>query len=253
MSERPFVSFGTRLVALVVKQTALQSTVIDASELSPSPSTPDASTESRVVVALTRSRRNTSFLLFVSPETRLVARLSNTTFVPSAEISGSPDVLLPWLPLLVTLTRVVVALDRSWTKQSDRPLLSPETRLLASLANETFDPSSLSVVRIERLLACTPAELTLTRVVVPATRSRTKMSCWLFVSPATRLVATLAKATTSPSLSSHGPELLPLPSTPAELTLTRCVVPLTRSRTKMSSLAFRSPATRLVAALMKAT
>ena len=42
---------------------------------------------------------------------------------------------------------------------------------------------------LEQSLASVPSDATLTRVVLPATRSRTKMSEESFVSPATRFVA----------------------------------------------------------------
>jgi hypothetical protein len=82
------------------------------------------------------------------------------------------------------------------------------------------------------------------------------MSSALFVSPATRFVAALRNATYAPSDDMAEGELRPLkklPCTPAELTLTRSVVPATRSRTKMSAFAFVSLGTRLLARLVKAT
>src|SRR6266545_1522384 len=74
--------------------------------------------------------------------------------------------------------------------------------------------------RTLRSLACVPSEATLTRVVSAVWRSRTKMSISALVSPGTRLVAMLWKATTRPSLLVAGPELGSLPCVPSEATLT---------------------------------
>jgi hypothetical protein len=91
------------------------------------------------------------------------------------------------------------------------------------------------------------------RSVVFSTRSRRKMSRWLFVSPVTRLVAELVKATKRPSAESWGEPLMPLACTPAVLRLMRSVAPVARSCTKTSQVRFVSPGTRLSAALWKAT
>src|SRR5262245_49656326 len=63
----------------------------------------------------------------------------------------------------------------------------------------------------------------LTIRVVPACRSRQKMSWRPFASPFVRLVATLAKATYLPSYERVAPVLAPLPNTPPVLTLSRTV------------------------------
>src|SRR5205085_986013 len=98
-----------------------------------------------------------------------------------------------------------------------------------------------------------PCESTLTRLVLPALRSRTKTSLTAFVSPATRLLATESKATKRPSAEIAGRKVAPLPCAPCESTLTRLVLPVLRSRTKTSLTAFVSPATRLLADERKAT
>ena len=87
--------------------------------------------------------------------------------------------------------------------------------------------------------ACFPALDTLTRLVVPRFRSRTKMSAAPFVSPATRLEASDRKATKRPSAEIDGPPEPPFACFPALDTLTRLVVPGFRSRTKTSARAVR--------------
>jgi hypothetical protein len=99
-------------------------------------------------------------------------------------------------PLLVsTLARVVVRASRSRTNTSSKPLPSPRTRSLAGDAKTTWRPSAL--IRACRVLASgsPPAVSTVTRVVVPPCRSRTKMSSIELPSPATRSVALEANAT----------------------------------------------------------
>ena len=95
---------------------------------------------------------------------------------------------------------------------------------------------------IELLRARKPPGSELTRSVVPACRSRTKMSYVPLVSPGTKLVANEAKATKRPPAESEGVKLLPLPWAPPGPTLTRLVVPACRSRTKMSTLRWCRPA-----------
>ena len=80
-----------------------------------------------------------------------------------------------------------LAAQRVRTKASVTPLVSPWTRLLASDVKATSSPSAV-IAGAPRVLAlpCAPSAPTLTRVVVWCWRSRTKMSCVPFVSPATR-------------------------------------------------------------------
>src|SRR5437764_14043 len=59
---------------------------------------------------------------------------------------------------------------------------------------------------------------------MPVCRSRTNTSVAPFVSPTTRLVAALSKATKRPSAERAELKLAPLPSVPPEATLTRSVV-----------------------------
>jgi hypothetical protein len=78
--------------------------------------------------------------------------------------------------------------ERSRRKVSNLLLVSFGTRLLAIEANATHRPFALiSGVQLPSF-PWTPALLTLTRVVVLPTRSRTKMSNAWFVSPETRLL-----------------------------------------------------------------
>src|SRR5438034_4499637 len=83
-----------------------------------------------------------------------------------------------------------------------------------------------------------PPEATLTRSVVPVCRSWTNTSDTPFVSPATRSVAALSKATKRPSAERAEPKLVSLPSVvPPEATLTRSVVcaPADRPQRTVSS------------------
>src|SRR5690349_17156093 len=89
-----------------------------------------------------RSRTNASAAPFVSPGTRLVARLSNETQLPSAEIAGSLLVLFACTPAGPRFRRSVVPSWRLRRKMSVAPFVSPATRLLAKLANATNRPST---------------------------------------------------------------------------------------------------------------
>src|SRR5262249_2372238 len=86
-----------------------------------------------------------------------------------------------------------------------------------------------------------------------AARSRTNTSQSAFVSPATRSVAGVENATQRPSAEIEGEVLEPSAWSPPLEMLARSVVSLWRSRTKTSPNPFRSPETRLVAVLTKAT
>jgi hypothetical protein len=73
--------------------------------------------------------------------------------------------------------------------------VSLSTRFVARLEKATSRPSALVAGSNDPPSACPPLELTLTRLVCLVRRSCTKMSTAPFVSPATRFVAALAKAT----------------------------------------------------------
>src|SRR5438270_261408 len=136
---------------------------------------------------------------FVSPATRLFANEVNATKRPSAEIDGAKLVSLACGPWESTLTRLVLPVLRSRTKTSPAPFGSPATRLLALDRNATNRPSAEIDAAKLSPLACAPWELTLTRLVLPVLRSRTKTSPTPFVSPPTRLLAVESKVTKRPS------------------------------------------------------
>ena len=72
---------------------------------------------------------------------RLVARLQNATYLPSAPISGVKEDWLPLpVPLLLTLTKTVWPVCRSRTKTSDERFVSFGTRLSALLVKATKRP-----------------------------------------------------------------------------------------------------------------
>ena len=155
-------------------------------------------------------------------------------------------------------------LTRSWTKTSSTPLVSPAARLLARLSKATTRPSAESEGDKLTLSPWMPDESTLTLVVWPVRRSCTKMSREPFVSPPTRFVAALWKATICPSAERAAAALKSSPWTPAVLTLTRVVVTppgsskipfpsASRSWMKTSSAPLVSPGRRFVAELSKAT
>ena len=137
-------------------------------------------------------------------------------------------------PVLETLTLVVSPVRRLWTKTSTRSFVSPGARLSAAEAKATDSPSPLMHASRHARLLWVPAALTLTRSVVWASRSRTNTSYFPLVSPVTRLVAHEQKATYRPSALIEGVSDAPSACEPPVATLTRSVVPVRRSRTKMS-------------------
>src|SRR5207244_1701178 len=184
-----------------------------------------------VVVETISSWTNTSYARFASPATRLVAVLWNATKRPSAERAGPALASFPWVPSEAPLTRSVVPVCRSWTNTSVAPFVSPATRLVAKLTNATKRPSAESAGGKAKLrrpllpLPWVPSEATLTRSVVPVCRSWTNTSDTPLVSPATRSVAALSKATKRPSAERAETRLASLPSVvPSEATLTRSVI-----------------------------
>src|SRR5205807_2763028 len=90
------------------------------------------------------------------------------------------------------------------------------------------------------------AVVSVTRLVWPVCRSRTKMSITPLPSapPGRRLLAADAKTTNLPSALMPGLKLPALPCVPSVATLTRSVWPLPRSRTKTPVTPLVSPATR---------
>jgi len=96
----PFVSPATRLVAVLWNATKRPSAERAAPALAALPSVPSEATLTRSVMPVCRSWTNTSVAPFVSPATRLVAKLTNATKRPSAERAGGKAKLRrPLLPL----------------------------------------------------------------------------------------------------------------------------------------------------------
>src|SRR5690606_39797610 len=70
----------------------------------------------------------TCALPILSPATKLLANEVNATYRPSALIAGEPELLLPCTPVDETLTLVVTPQNRSCTKTSSNPFVSPGTK-----------------------------------------------------------------------------------------------------------------------------
>src|SRR5437870_2793555 len=190
-SYAPFASPATRLVAVPWNATKPPSAERAAPALGPFPWVPSEATLTRSVVPVCRSWTNTSVAPFVSPATRLVAVPWNATKPPSAERAGPALKPFPWVPSEATLTRSVVPVCRSWTNTSVAPFVSPATRLVAVSWNATKRPSAERTGPALKPFPWLPPDATLTRSVVPVCRSWTNTSVAPFVSPATRLVASL--------------------------------------------------------------
>jgi hypothetical protein len=85
----------------------------------------------------------------------------------------------------------LAGVPESRRKTSLNPLVSLATRLVARLENAVKRPSALFHGSWLVLLPSMPLESTLSRIVSPVVRSLRKTSPNPFVSPATRLVASL--------------------------------------------------------------
>jgi hypothetical protein len=136
-SHARFVSFGSRFSAVLANATWRPSEETLGFWLIPLACVPAPRTLTRSVVAVVRSRRNTSQKPFVSPAARFDAWLSNATQRPSAEIDGLPLPAFAWPPPVSTLARSVVPATRSRTKTSAASFVSEEIRVEASLTNAT--------------------------------------------------------------------------------------------------------------------
>src|SRR2546428_83045 len=158
-------------------------------KLSPLPCAPWESTLTRLVLPVLRSRTKTSLTVFVSPPTRLVATELNATKRPLAEIDGTKLAPFSCAPWESTLTRLVLPALRSRTNTSLAPFVSPPTRLVAIELKATKRPSAEIEGTTLSPFSCAPWESTLTRLVLPALRSRTNTSLAPFVSLPTRLAA----------------------------------------------------------------
>src|SRR6266850_6059775 len=122
--------------------TTWPSVEIDGRKQSPFACLLDESTLTRSVIPVVRSWTKMSTDLFESPVTSLDDSLWNATSRPSGEMAG--QVLLPftWLPEESTLTRSVIPVERSCTKTSPQPFVSPETRFELPLSKATNRPSA---------------------------------------------------------------------------------------------------------------
>ena len=105
---------------------------------------------------------------------------------PCAPIDGSLLQPLPGRPEVATLTRVVVRRVRSRTNTSSVALPSRGTRSVAGELNATYRPSALIAETLLWSFPGRPEPDTLTSVVRPARRSRTKTSTLSLTSPRTR-------------------------------------------------------------------
>ncbi len=112
----------------------------------------------------------------VSPGTRLPAWLATATLTPSGRNAAWRLWPSPCAPAALIGRRVTAPVTRSLTKMSVRPLVSPATRLSASLANATLVPSGEKIALKLSESACAPDAAVETRVIAPLIRSLTKMS-----------------------------------------------------------------------------
>ena len=216
--------------------------------------TPLAALETRVTPPVVRSFTNTSARVLVSPATRLLARLVNVILVPSAEISGKKPVSpFPCVPSAAVETRAMAPVVRYLTKTSARPLVSPATRLLAVLVKATKLPSRDSEAPVLKPLPSVPSAAVDALTMAPVVRFLTKMSLLPLVSPATRLVAALWKATIRRSAVITASMLLPLLWLPSAAVETRAIAPVPRSLRKRSVKPLVSFGTRFEAVVEKTT
>ena len=152
---------------------------------------------------------------------------------------------LAGVPSLFTEARVVVPAVRFRTKTSPASV-SPSAKFVAKEKKDTCWPSAEMDGSRLSLSPCASLVLTETSCVVPATRSRTKMSSMRFVSPETRFDASECIATYRPLLETERP--MPpdarLPWRSLLLTETRWVVPVGRYQRNASLVLFVSPETR---------
>src|SRR5918995_1246118 len=185
---------------------------------------------------------------------RLVAPLEKVIRSPTADIAAElvEESPLAWTPSLVTEASLVRRVVRSWTKTSlVEPASVSPTSVRARLWNEMWRPSAEMDGTQAASSACCPSLETDTRVVSPVARSWRKTSPMSLVSPGTRLVAELRKATKRPSAEIAGSHADRLAWAPSEATDTRSVRPVARSRTKTSTSPFVSPGTSVGALLLK--
>ena len=166
-----------------------------------------------------------SVRLLVSPDTRLgAAALERNEAAVGGEGRDSwkcRDRLLA--PEDVTLSRSIAPVWRSYTKTSAQPLVSPGTRLVASLWKATKRPSAETEGKVENASASAPEGPDADADGGAAFRSRRKMSATPLVSPGTRLVASLEKASSEASAEMEKGPAVSSASAPSQARLMRVV------------------------------
>jgi hypothetical protein len=103
---------------------------------------------------------------FASPARKFEEWPAKATKRPSEVIDGATELEFPWAPPVATLTRSVTPPSMSRTNTSGAELVSPPTRFVAELWKATKRPSAEMKASKLRKFPCTPAVLTLKRVVV---------------------------------------------------------------------------------------
>jgi hypothetical protein len=191
------------------------------------------------VAPVVKSWTNTSVSAFSSLATRFVARLSNATIRPSAEIAGAVLSSLPETPALSTLACRTAPLASVFTYTSGRVLASPAASA-SNVTNATALPSALIRGALEVVVVWVPSGAALMSRTSPVVVSATNTSSRAFTSPATRSAALLTKATSRPSRLSDGDDAPP--PVPGAVRLATWTVPRRRSRTTTSADPMVSPA-----------
>src|SRR5688572_5084290 len=128
----------------------------------------------------------------------LVASVLNPTKRPSAEATASSQEPFSAVPTESRLTTSVTPVWRSWTKTPPAEA-GFETRSSELLLKATMRPSAEIVEYQEESFPSLPLLSTLTSSVTPVSRSWTKTSIRLFVSPGTKLYERLLNVTQRPS------------------------------------------------------
>lgn len=175
--------------------------------------------------------------------------------LPSPDSTGAMAGADTWRPALLRLARMLVPRTTSRTTTSGTPLRSFGTRSAAREVKATKRPSSEMLGCELAPTATSPPAVTLTSRVAPVERSRRKTSVAALLSGVPsprRSVAADVNATKRPSAETTASKLAPLPGKPCGVTLTSSVVPVVRSRAKMSAAA-TAPETPNSAALAENT
>ena len=227
--------------------------------LAPTPAAPVARL-TREFAAAARSRTKTFVTALLSSVDRLLALDSKATRFPSPEIVGLNELSFAPAPLGPgrRLTSVVVLATRSRTKMFTKVLSSSIDRLSATDWKTTNRPSSEMSGWFELPFAPAPPgpDARLTRLVVLATRSRTKMFVVTLLSSGDRLSASDSNTTKRPLPEIAGSwEAAPAAAAPLApvARLTKMVSLVAASRTKTSRNVLSSSAEMLSASVSKAT